>query len=105
MDNFQEQYTEIAFMFFNISTFVDPRFKLHSFLSHEEKPSLLKHLGLDNTFVKEQKEDEKPEGGAKKLRGEKQLLHLIAKNCGKPITDSTEKAKGEIERYLDEEPC
>ena len=36
-DNLREWYTEAALMFLNVSTFLDPRFKLPSYLSDEEK--------------------------------------------------------------------
>jgi len=42
-DNLHEWYIEAALMLLNVSTFLDPRFKLPSYLSGEKIP-VLKHL-------------------------------------------------------------
>ena len=46
----------------------------------------------------------------KKLRGERQLLHLIGDACNKPSTsgtdhDPSQRAKSEVKRYMDEDSC
>ena len=77
-------------------------------MSDEEKIPVLKHFEQeveDNIVVKKLIEDERPvdSNPAKKLRGEKCLFCLIANVCSKPSDlDSTEKAKAEIGRYIDE---
>ena len=40
IDNLHDRYTEAAY----VSTFLDPRFKLLSYLSKEEKTPLVKHI-------------------------------------------------------------
>ena len=37
IDNLHDWYTEAALMFLNVSTFLNPRFKLPSYLGNEEK--------------------------------------------------------------------
>lgn len=117
-DNLAGRYVQSALMFLNVSTFLDPRFKLPSFLTEEEKQPLLEFIeaevieSIDNTLVtvKKETEDTEKEGTApprKKLRGERQLLHLIGDVC-KPSTtdtDTSQRAKSEMRRYMDEEPC
>jgi len=85
IDNLHDRYTEAALIFLNFLTFLDPRFKLPSYLK-EEKTPLVKHIEqevLDKTFVEK---DERPEGSnpAKKLPGVKCLLYLIGNVGSKP---------------------
>ena len=117
IENLTERYVQLALMHLNISTFLDPRFKLPSFLTDDEKQPLLEFIEkevIDNTLITVKKntentveEEENPP--KKKLRGEKQLLHLIGNICNESptteSTDTTEKAKIEIKRYMDEERC
>ena len=42
IDNLHDRYTEAASMFLNVS-FLDPKFKLPSYLGNEEKTPLVKH--------------------------------------------------------------
>ena len=49
--NLTDRYVQGALMFFNISTFVDPRFKLPSFLTDGEKQPLLEQEVIDDTIV------------------------------------------------------
>ena len=53
-DNLAGRYVQSALMFLNVSTFLDPRFKLPSFLTDEEKQPLLEFIEaevIDNTLV------------------------------------------------------
>ena len=53
-DNFAGQYVQSALMFLNVSTFLDPRFKLSSFLTDKEMQPLLEFIEaevIDNTLV------------------------------------------------------
>ena len=58
-DNLAGQYVQSALMFLNISTFLDPRFKLPTFLTDEEKEPLLEYIEaevVENTLVTVKKE-------------------------------------------------
>ena len=53
-DNLAERYVQLALMFLNVSTYLDPRFKLPSFLTDEEKQPLLEFTEaevIDNTVL------------------------------------------------------
>ena len=118
-DNLAERYVQLALMFLEVSTYLNPRFKLPSFLNDEEKQPLLEFIEaevIDNTLftVKKESEDMKEEADPqtdlpkKKLRGERQLLHLIGNVCNKPFTtgaDTVQRARAEMRRYMDEDPC
>ena len=111
-DNLAEWYVQSALMFLNVSTYLDPRFKLPSFLTDEEKQPLLEFIEVevvDNTLVmvKKESEDTKEEADSqtdppkKKLQGERQLLHLIGDVYNKPSTtgtDTAQRARAEMRR-------
>ena len=114
-DNLAGRYVQSALMFLNISTFLDPRFKLPTFLTDEEKEPLLEYIEaevVENTLVTVKKETEDTQEDTnppkKKLRGERQLLHLIGDVCNKPSTssaDTSQRAKSEVKRYMNEDSC
>ena len=114
-DNLAGRYVQSALMFLNISTFLDPRFKLPTFLTDEEKKPLLEFIEaemVENTLVTVKKETEDTQEDTnppkKKLRGERQLLHLIGDACNKLSTsgaDTSQRAKSEVKRYMDEDSC
>ena len=91
-----EWYTEVPLIFLNVSAFLDPRLKLPSYLSDEEKTPLLKHLEQqvqENVVVKKIIEDERPEQ-LRNYKLKKCLLYLIGNACSKPSDlDATEKQK------------
>ena len=107
-DNIAGRYVQSALMFLNISTFLDQRLKLPAFLTDEEKAPLLEYIEAEvvkNTLVTVKKvtedtqEDTNPP--KKKLRGERQLLHLTGYECNKPFTsgaDTSQIAKSEVKR-------
>ena len=43
-DNLAGRYIQSALMFLNVSTFLDPRFKLPSFLKDEERQPLIEYI-------------------------------------------------------------
>ena len=114
-DSLAGRYVQSALMFLNISTFLDPRFKLPAFLNEEEKKPLLEFIEaevVENTLATVKKETEVTQEDTnppkKKLRGERQLLHLIGDVCNKPSTSGTntsQRAKSEVKRYMDEDSC
>ena len=91
------------------------RFKLPTFLTDEEKEPLLEYIEaevVENTLVTVKKETEDTQEDTnppkKKLRGERQLLHLIGDVCNKLSTssaDTSQRAKSEVKRYMDEYLC
>ena len=115
VDSLAGRYVQSALMFLSISTFLDPRFKLPTFLTDEEKKPLLEFIEaemVENTLVTVKKETEDTQEDTnlpkKKLCGERQLLHLISDVCNKPSTsgaDTSQRAKSEVKRYMDEDSC
>ena len=71
------------------------------------KPKWLKiHLLRLKKETEDTQEDTNPP--KKKLRGERQLLHLIGDVCNKPSTssaDTSQRVKSEVKRYMDEDSC
>ena len=77
--------------------------------SHYLNSLKLKLLKIHLLWLKKkQKIHKKTNPPKKKLRGERQLLHLIGDVCNKPSTSGTnasQRAKSEVKRCMDEDSC
>ena len=107
-ENLSERYTGSALLMLSIAAFLDPRFRSLSYLSEEERKTVIKsveeEVALTISSVDTSTSSSEPslEPPKKKQRGENKLLTLMGDIIQPASGDPVERVKAEVQRYAGE---